>query len=144
MSNVSTSIRLDLQDAQSKLKEEQKVMIDKEQQFEKELAVAQKLVNLHKIHCDKRTADAAELENVVRDLRKHVEVARREGLEISNKPPREHDTDTVISRLYSLSKIQFLLLQLTFGNIDRKFCMSPSLQQAYQSLMHKFAYLMMQ
>ena len=72
-SNV-TLMFLILQDAQNKLRDEQNMITDKEQQFEKELAVAQKLVNLHKSHCHKRTAEAAELESVVRDLRKHIEV----------------------------------------------------------------------
>ena len=63
-----------MQDAQKRLKEEQNLMAEKEEQFEKEIGVAQKLVNLHKSHCDKRTAEAVELESVIRDLRRHIEV----------------------------------------------------------------------
>lgn len=64
-----------MQDAQGQLKAEQMTLIGKEEQFEKELSVAQKLASLHKSHSDKRTAEAAELESVVRDLRQHIEVS---------------------------------------------------------------------
>lgn len=66
-----------MQDTQSKLKEEQALRVEKEEQFEKELSVAQKLASLHKSHSDKRTAEAAELESVVRDLRMHIEVKNK-------------------------------------------------------------------
>jgi len=56
------------------LKLERNDATDKEQHFEKELAIAQKLASLYKSNCEKRTTEAAQLESVVRDLRKHVEV----------------------------------------------------------------------
>lgn len=64
----------DTQEAQGKLKENESLTAEKEEQFEKEITIAQKLASLHKSHCDKRTAEAVQLESIVRDLRRHVEV----------------------------------------------------------------------
>ena len=88
LQDLSVSLRLthtNVQEAQGKLKEVENVMTEKEEQFEKELAVAQKLAGLHKTHGDKRTAEAVQLESIVRDLRRHVEVlkAPHEPLESS-------------------------------------------------------------
>ena len=64
-----------VQEAQKKLKETDILTTEKEEHFEKELAIAQKLARLHKSHCEKRTAEAVQLESIVRDLRRHVEVS---------------------------------------------------------------------
>ena len=65
------------QDAENQLKTEREEFAAKEQQFEKELATIQKLAALYKSNSDKRSAEAAELEGVVRDLRKHIQVPLR-------------------------------------------------------------------
>ena len=63
-----------LQDAENQLKTERDEFAAKERQFEKELATIHKLAALYKSNSDKRSAEAAELEGVVRDLRQHIQV----------------------------------------------------------------------
>ena len=63
-----------VQGANKQLKEVRDRALEREEHFEKELATAQKLAALYKTSVDDRTARAAELEGVVRELKEHVQV----------------------------------------------------------------------
>lgn len=56
---------------------EQKKVSSDNHELEGQLANAQKLVALYKTNGEKRTAESLELQEVVRELRTHIEVSAR-------------------------------------------------------------------